>query len=122
MKTRNGFVSNSSSSSFLLYGWVVEQSDLIEKLKEKGLLTEEEAQDTWDAVYKLEELEEFKSSGLDLQTSDEWDDHVYLGKSWSQVEDDETGKEFKENIEKSLQDIFGAEVKCATHQHAWRDG
>ena len=38
------------------------------------------------------------------------------------VKDDETGKQFKESIEKELKSIFGDSIECATHKEAWRDG
>ena len=42
MKVRSGFVSNSSSSSFCIYGTYLEFSEIIEKLKASNLLTKEE--------------------------------------------------------------------------------
>ena len=51
MKIRNGFVSNSSSSSFCIYGTYIEFDDLMEKIKEMNFLSEEEIEtveeDNW---------------------------------------------------------------------------
>jgi len=72
MKIRNGFVSNSSSSSFLIYGCQVskEVADKAEGMKDVK----------FDVVYG------------------EYDSY-YLGLSWHKVKDDQTGKEFKESVE-----------------------
>jgi hypothetical protein len=43
----------------------------------------------------------------------------YIGKSWSAVGDDETGKEFKESVEKEMKKIFGDDIKFSTLSEAW---
>ena len=46
----------------------------------------------------------------------------FLGISWSSIDDDETGSEFKARIEEKMKMLFGDDVKCGTHEEAWRDG
>ena len=46
----------------------------------------------------------------------------YLGISWGNVNDDETGKQFKERVEKAITEVVGKKVECSTHAKAWRDG
>jgi len=93
MKIRHGFVSNSSSSSFLIYGVMIEEC--------------------------TEEMEEWCDKNH-YTYARPYDEEVYIGKSWDSIGDDETGKQFKEKVEVALRklglDDFG------THEEAWRDG
>lgn len=110
MKIRNGFVSNSSSSSFLVYGaWVP-----LDKALKAVNLTEEQ----------LKEIEEDKYIaydylyGMDLYVTydnEAYDgDRVMFGRSWCFVDDNETGLEFKQNIESKLREMFGEDINCET--------
>jgi hypothetical protein len=47
---------------------------------------------------------------------------IYLGLSWDEVKDDETGLQFKNKIEFEIEKLIGKKVKCATHSEAWYDG
>ena len=96
MKIRQGFVSNSSTTSFLIYGVIVNDNELIEK--------------TWN----MKELEGY---------NDPYDSGGWIGISWSDVRDDETGAQFKARVEAQLYQEFGIKPdKCCTHEEAWRDG
>ena len=118
IKIRAGFVSNSSSSSFLLYGVELEPSEKFRELEEENE----------DYAYDLEE--KIEKLGLDFETMGEAD-YVWLGLSWSSVRDDETGKEFKQRVEESIKKFLAEnkelfedteKVEFDTHQEAWRDG
>ena len=41
---------------------------------------------------------------------------IYLGRSWKYILDNETGSEFKYDIEKKIKEIFGKKMKCKTIQ------
>jgi hypothetical protein len=118
MKLRSGFVSNSSTSSFLIYGTCFEGTyDLYERLGIKDETEEDEYSDqAYEVLSKLEE-----ELGLEHHAPD-YDDYIYLGKSWDKVGDNETGAEFKARIEKILKDKFGDDIELDTHEFAWRDG
>lgn len=79
MKIRNGFVSNSSSVSFCIYGARL-PSDLSKDIRNLR-------------DYNLDDF------------YGEFDD-VYLGQDYTSMNEDETRREFEERIEKSLKDLF----------------
>jgi len=114
MKVRNGFVSNSSSSSFCIYGADFDLNDLIEKIKKSNFLTENE----------LEELEEndewYELGGIIAEKSDLdfylSEDCAWIGKSWRSIGDDETGKQFKEKVRSKIEKILGTDIECDTHE------
>jgi len=96
MKIRNGFVSNSSSSSFCIYG-----------IKIKGREKEGRAEEI----------------GLEAHYGDSnlGDNYLYIGRSWCNIGDNETGAQFKKDIEKKIKDAFGID-KCSTIEEAWQNG
>jgi hypothetical protein len=104
MKIRIGFVSNSSSSSFLIYGVRVE-SEAYGKLENKEL-----------------------PNGICCLQGPPDDDGGYIGAPWNSVKDDETGKQFKDRVAAAIAEMFkqnGVDMEkfeCGTHQEAWYDG
>ncbi|MFC1454140.1 hypothetical protein ACFLQL_03070 [Verrucomicrobiota bacterium] len=109
MKKRNGFVSNSSTTSFCIYGTTTDDFDIPAR---------HEDADLWEENV-LEELQKLD----DRFTCDHYPEvAVYIGIPWSDIKDDETGKMFKEKIAAVLNKVIGIDVKCGTHIEAWRDG
>jgi len=51
-----------------------------------------------------------------------WDDIIYIGMSYSDIKDNETGKEFKTRVEKIFDSLFGNSNGCGFMEEAWRDG
>jgi hypothetical protein len=100
MKIRNGFVSNSSSSSFLMYG-------------------------IFDDDLDYSEREDLASQATDLGLH-AWNlDHgIYIGLSWDEVANDETGAEFKDRVQRLLVMLLERDPKdlqIRTHQEEWYD-
>jgi len=119
MKIRNGFVSNSSSSSFLIYGVHL---DDIETLISNLELTDDEknsleAEGDW---YLSEILDGKDLDGLNYYSAYDGESK-YLGRSWSCVGDDETGFEFKNSIQKKIDSLLCKGIECSTISEAWHD-
>jgi len=110
MKIRAGFVSNSSSSSFCIYGTYMDVNEVVEKMKD--FLTEEEIELIEDEPYEVQELIEEKTD-LAVYMSE---DSIWIGKSWTSVGDDQTGKQFKDSVQEELEKVFGPDVECGTHE------
>ena len=139
MKIRQGFVSNSSSSSFCIYGVSKEESEIIDALVAKGAPEEEfedgvyEYLDTWSYDWhkkegKLTDEDKAKFEGRFLHPDDGFEyesimgECHFIGISWKNINDDETGAEFKARIEAKMTELFGEDTECSTHEEAWRDG
>lgn len=107
MKIRNGYVSNSSSSSFCLYGIELSSEDFF---KFVGINTEDE-----DGDYDIyDEAENLFSKAKDLEKGLSYAvnrDYIIIGKSPNLIKDDETGKEFKETVKKGINTLFGREFE-----------
>ena len=128
MKVRMGFVSNSSSSSFCIYGAFLSEVPLAVKQYKKvakvvdGDNEDEEDEDEEDEDYDDDgyELMEHRASQLGLQCEyPEGYDGYYVGLAWSDIKDDETGKQFKERVEGLLTEFCGEKVECETHEEAF---
>ena len=108
MKIRDGFVSNSSSTSFYIFGIITDMQDLFNSFKilcKKGILTEKEfikifgALEFEDYDFNDDEINNFLNDNdcndISIYDDDE-NSAVYIGRSPEHLRDNETGKQFKE--------------------------
>ncbi len=96
MKTRLGFVSNSSSSSFCVYG-VDFGSGMIMTQEDVDYMSENKLHD---------------------ETGEH--DSVYIGREWQSIGDDETGRQFKDSIAGAIEKRWPGKT-CGTHKEGWLD-
>ena len=113
MKIRNGFVSNSSTTSFCIYGLCLSSNQI-------GLVQEKHGVDDLDDLTwgekKLDTCLEFHYG----QCGDQ-----YAGCGWEHMGPDETSSQFKERISKALTDLLGVDVTidmCGFHEESWYNG
>lgn len=100
MKRRTGLVSNSSTTSFLIYGICTDGDEF--ELKD-----DEDVTETLERIFN-DEFEVYQPY-----------DSVYVGKSWDHIQDDETGLEFKEKIQAMFEQKLGRKVECSTYEEAY---
>lgn len=107
MKVRTGFVSNSSSSSFAIWGASFGTDELLEVIKNQ-LTTEEyemikEQGESLKNVWSVDNLEMYE----DYERQ-----RIYIGRSWSDIDDDETGKQFKDCVQEKIEKAIGEKIEC----------
>jgi hypothetical protein len=99
MKIRQGFVSNSSSSSFCVFGKSLELDEfnkICKKLKLKEYNTEDDFEDLEGHFPEFE-----KQTGLKCRY--EWESEMfYIGRDYSTLKGKETGEEFRKSVTKIL--------------------
>jgi len=139
MKIRNGFVSNSSSSSFCIYGVCIDYDDLknvtddTKKFlldKHNEISTEEHQKDNFEDYFEFFMEDEPYTIVEDIEDRTElsfwtmpYTDTVYVGISYDTIKDEETGKEFKERVRNLVKELFGDSINVnsfATHSEVWR--
>jgi len=108
MKTRQGFVSNSSSTSFCIYGIELDESEQID-------LSVKLEVDPYDLDNRLEEM------GFNTHPYDQYSDTLVIGLSMNKMRGDETRDEFEARVENMFIDIVD-KPKCGLIENGYYDG
>ncbi len=118
MKLRKGFVSNSSTTSFCIYGCCLDSDEAKSLLLATGAITEEQLKEDeyGEVFYKVAE-----DNNVTYECSP-YDEEAYFGFSFTSIPDDAVVGEWKKEKEELLKKLFGDTISCGTHQEAWRDG
>lgn len=111
MKVRNGFVSNSSSCSFCIYGIAVDEDELKSVYEAVKGETDLDSYDIAGAISEETNVEFHKPS---------YDDTYYFGIDACDVGDNETGAQFKERVKSALSKYF-PNKNFSYLEEAWED-
>jgi len=96
VKVRQGFVSNSSTTSFCIYGTDVPQ-DILDALNEE------------EGLYAF--LEQEPDLSIEYGDPNGWPDReIFVGCSLTRMEDDETFGEFKARVAAAIKRLFGDDL------------
>ena len=103
MKYRQGFVSNSSATSFCIFGVCLDIGEFEELLKIPEEQSEHEDYDFYEV------LDNWGNSELSLNDDFIFEEHygdVFIGRKFTTILDHETGEQFKENTIKVLTNVL----------------
>ncbi len=112
MKIRQGFVSNSSSSSFCMYGVELSHEDMKQFISDDIDTTKSCWHYDLDWYDVTSEINKKFGEDFSFEYDGESCECFYIGKTLKSLKDDETGKDFKESVDVKVKEFFGKEKSC----------
>ncbi len=116
MKIRPGFVSNSSTTSFCIYGALIDVEDIKQFITGENLegvdFTKEDW--SWEVDWCDVETEICEKIGKEFSFYYEGEclEDFFIGRKLKTIGDDETGRQFKDSVEKKIKELFGDDYEC----------
>jgi hypothetical protein len=120
MKVRTGYVSNSSSSSFCIFGVNLDEKDAKERML--ALATDEQRKKDIEECGAYEMLYDEKGIFFSGGDPNGWKSGIFVGLGWDTIGDDETGGQFKKRVQSRLEEIFGPGLSLGTYEESWYNG
>lgn len=122
MKIKTDFVTNSSSSSFVVIGIHLDTDTIdverFQRIKKKVSVTIEQLME--DPYEYLDPM--LKGSDLEYSQGCEYGDGLMIGIPYTSMGEDETLRQFRQRVKDEIMEKFGADVNPGHIEECWMDG